>query len=83
MANAVITRTGTRQEFVCDTCGQYMVRFLAQQVSPPPADVWRFQRADAKVEPPTDEREVAPLEDVAPPPDGLVDPEMEPDYPGP
>ena len=50
--------TGTREEFVCATCGQTMVRFLAKQTTPPPSDVWRnepasgAQSAPAAVAPP-------------------------------
>jgi hypothetical protein len=37
--------TGTREEFICGTCGQTMVRFVAKQTNPPPSDVWRNEKA--------------------------------------
>jgi len=59
-----------------------MARFLAQQVSPPPADVWRFQQAEAKTEAPSEDSAV-PLMDAMPPvPDLSFDETSEPDYPG-
>ena len=61
-----------------------MARFLAQQVSPPPADVWRFQQAEAgaKTEAPS-EGSVVPLLDAIPAvPDLSFDETSEPEYPG-
>jgi len=82
LANSVSAPTGIRQEFVCSACGQRMARFLAQQVSPPPADVWRFQQAEAKTEAPSEDSAV-PLMDAMPPvPDLSFDETSEPDYPG-
>jgi hypothetical protein len=36
-------RSGIREEFVCASCGQRMIRFLALQTSPPPSNRWRFE----------------------------------------
>jgi hypothetical protein len=59
-----------------------MARFLAQQVSPPPADVWRFQQTEAKTEAPS-EGSVVPLLDAIPAvPDLSFDETSEPEYPG-
>ena len=35
--------TGTREAFICDACGQRLVRFLAKQTRPLPSDRWRFE----------------------------------------
>ena len=37
--------TGTREAFLCDACGQRLVRFLATQTRPLPSDRWRFESA--------------------------------------
>lgn len=42
------TTTGIREEFACDACSQRLVRFIANQIKPLPADVWRYERAQAK-----------------------------------
>ena len=34
--------SGVREEYVCTTCQQRMIRFRATQTRPPPSDVWRF-----------------------------------------
>jgi hypothetical protein len=67
---AVATKpTGVREEFVCATCGQTMVRFLAKQTSPPPSDVWRNEQApDAQAAHPTGDPAATPLEDPGPEP---------------
>jgi len=36
-----------REEYVCSTCGQRMIRFRARQTVPPPSDVWRFAAIEA------------------------------------
>jgi hypothetical protein len=41
---SVDTESGTREEFVCKTCGQRLLRFNATQTSPAPSDVWRSTR---------------------------------------
>src|SRR3954447_26164256 len=69
LANSVSAPTGTRQEFVCSACGQRMARFLAQQVSPPPADVWRFQQAETKTEAQSEDSAVPLLDAIPPVPD--------------
>ena len=79
---SVATASGTREEFVCETCGQRMARFLAKQISPPPADAWRFQREGAIVETPSDESVLPQLEAMPPIPDVSLDMGMEPDYLG-
>jgi hypothetical protein len=33
---------GTREEYVCQTCGAHLQRFRAKQTSPTPTDRWRF-----------------------------------------
>jgi hypothetical protein len=48
---SVATATGVREEFTCGTCGQRMVRFVARQISPPPADIWRTVGASPEVVP--------------------------------
>ena len=40
----VPSNSGTREEFVCASCGQRMVRFLATQTSPPPSNRWRYEQ---------------------------------------
>jgi hypothetical protein len=45
MVGTAVLQSGTREEFVCDVCGQRMIRFLATQTSPPPSDRWRFESA--------------------------------------
>jgi len=42
MTVSVETPTGTREEFVCKTCGRKWARFKALQVTPQPSDVWRW-----------------------------------------
>ena len=79
---SVATASGTREEFVCGTCGQRMARFLAKQISPPPADAWRFQREGAIVEPPSNESVVPQLQTMPPIPDVSSDMGMESDYLG-
>ena len=39
--------SGSREEYVCTVCRQRMLRFMANQVSPPPSDVWRFASSGA------------------------------------
>ena len=51
MAATVTTATGVREEFTCNVCGQRMVRFLASQTTPRPADVWRYEGAADKSAP--------------------------------
>lgn len=41
---SVPSSSGTREEFVCASCGQRMVRFLATQISPPPSNKWRYEQ---------------------------------------
>jgi len=62
MAAAVTTATGVREEFTCNVCGQRMARFLASQVKPPPADVWRYEGAADKAAPETQTPVVATAE---------------------
>jgi len=62
MAAAVTTATGVREEFTCTVCGQRMARFLASQVKPPPADVWRYEGAADKAAPETQRPVVATAE---------------------
>lgn len=42
MGVSVETITGTREEFMCKTCGRKWTRFKALQTSPAPSDVWRW-----------------------------------------
>src|SRR6476661_4976809 len=62
MAATVTTATGVREEFTCNVCGQRMARFLASQVKPPPADVWRYEGAADKAAPETQTPVVATAE---------------------
>ena len=39
--------SGVREEYVCTTCQQRMIRFKATQTSPRPSDVWRFASTGA------------------------------------
>ena len=39
--------SGVREEYVCTTCQQRMIRFRATQTRPPPTDVWRFASTGA------------------------------------
>src|SRR6476660_6400327 len=39
--------SGVREEYVCTTCQQRMIRFRATQTWPPPSDVWRFASTGA------------------------------------
>lgn len=41
MVSSTETASGTREEFVCKSCGQRMQRFKALQTFPPPSDRWR------------------------------------------
>jgi len=41
VVSAIEMPSGTREEFVCKTCGERMLRFKAQQKSPPLSDRWR------------------------------------------
>jgi hypothetical protein len=77
-------RSGTREEFVCASCGQRMIRFLALQTSPPPSNRWRFELpaiqtvsrdAPAPVEPVDDEsaEESTDIDD----PIGPIDPDQQ------
>jgi hypothetical protein len=47
MTGSATLLTGTREEFICDDCGQTMVRFLATQTRPQPSDRWRFESSKA------------------------------------
>jgi hypothetical protein len=59
---SVATATGVREEFTCGTCGQRMVRFVAKQINPPPADVWRAERASARIVPAVVDAQVDSIE---------------------
>ena len=39
--------SGVREEYVCTTCQQRMIRFRATQTWPRPSDVWRFASSGA------------------------------------
>jgi hypothetical protein len=47
LVDRVELASGTREEFVCASCGQGMVRFLATQTSPPPSNKWRYEQQRA------------------------------------
>jgi hypothetical protein len=42
LAASVELLPGVREEYVCATCEQRMIRFRAKQTAPPPSDVWRL-----------------------------------------
>ena len=88
--------SGTREEFICQSCGQNMVRFLATQTSPPPSNRWRnekravspFSGSAAPLRDGEDDRPTPPppadvaLSEAMPSTDGLDEPmEEEPTFP--
>jgi len=41
LVSSTNTLSGTRENFLCESCGQRMLRFKATQTSPMPSDRWR------------------------------------------